>query len=361
MKIRELLSQKLPLLLGGSIILLCLLVVMKLVLSPKSESKIEKIEQTQIIETTIEETTTDLIDYGIYDQELMKANKIDKMNFDEYTSIDQVIQSVIEDYGIYTDNISISYYDFINGEEYQLNSPVYRVAASTVKIPYSVIFFDLLDQGAVALNTQIPYMDAYYAERNGNVTNGTKQASYDLSYVLYEMLVNSDNTSAVMVYVYYEQYFGDMETSMAASAGMSDMPGEFYYQNYLSADFLMNDLKKMATESKYASLVKTMMEPKNPELFISYVKKGMANKFGRFEATINDAGIYYENDQPQYALVCMTEKTFNDAFLEVLNLRVNEWHRYQQTQQYKDKHASFETTKDESAIDSISETTVSPT
>ena len=349
MNFRRLISQKLSILLITSIVLLSVLVVVRMMtLEPPKKEDTKIVEQTQVQETTVEEMTTDVIDYSIYDQELMATNGIEKMNFDDYQSVQEVIDDVVADFQVATDNISIAYYNFINEETYSINSATYRVAASTCKLPYSVLFFDLLDQGAVELGTQIPYYDSYYAEGNGNITNGVKKSTYDLSYVLYDLLVNSDNTSAVMLYQYYEQMFGDVETTMAQNAGMSDMPGNYYYSNILSADFLMNTLKKVATEPKYAVLVKTMMEDKKRELFISYVPKGMANKFGRYNNAINDTGIYYENDQAQYALVCLTENVWNDAFLEALNLRVNEWHHYQQSENFKAKQPDIETNHGES-------------
>lgn len=48
------------------------------------------------------------------------------------------------------------------------------------------------------------------------------------------------------------------------------------------------------------------------------------------DGAVNDAGIYYEDGQPIYALVVFTQDVDSaDLFLEEINLRVNEWARSQ--------------------------------
>lgn len=85
-------------------------------------------------------------------------------------------------------------------------------------------------------------------------------------------------------------------------------------------------LIKLASDPAYQTTIDLMATDTTRQLFTSYVKQGMANKYGRWEEAINDVGIYYEDGQPQYALVAITSNSpVADNFIELLNLRVNEY------------------------------------
>ena len=299
---------------------------------PKQETSTEETSQTT------EAPPQDLIDYSVYNEELMAFNNIEKLDFSKYSDVGQVIESVIQDYSVYRDSVSVAYYNFINQEEYYINPDVYRVGASIVKVPYAGLMYDLVNNQYLTMDTPMPNYPNYYAEGLGNITNGPFEAYYPLSDVLYEMLVNSDNTATNIIYAYYENYIYDIESAIADFAGMADMPGDFYATNLLSSNFLLNTLIKLVENPDlYQGIIDTMSLEKEAQLFNSYVSQGMANKFGRMDAAINDCGVYYEDGQAQYALVVMTENVWNDEFLEVLNLRVNEWTRYQKTPAYQEE------------------------
>ena len=252
------------------------------------------------------------------------------VDYSQYSSVDQVIEDLIQEYGFDRSNLEIAYTNLITGEEYFLNPDFPIHAASTNKVGTSVMFVDLINQGLLDWSTPIPFSESYYEEGGGEITNGEIQDSYPLNTLIYNMLVFSDNTAWNTLINYYYSNYGDFQSNLIERSGISEVSEELYQLNYGTARMLNAYLLIIAKDPSYQQLVDYMMQAQPGQRFRLYVDEGMATKYGQYEEGYHDTGIFYENGQAVYTLVLMTHGLgMEDYFMGELNLRVNEWYHYQ--------------------------------
>lgn len=263
----------------------------------------------------------------IYDLTLMKENHLQPGLGTKYHSIERLINDLMKKHQVNEKQIGLAYYNFSSGEHFYINENHYFIAASTTKVPVAMAYFDLIDQNKITLNQNIPFQNSYYEEGAGYITNSPIKKSYPLKDLIYNMIVYSDNTAWFGLKQNYKKY-GDLNNDILTILEINEVPEYYNSDNYSCAYLAEKWLLHIASNEKYYKLIEFMSETEPDQLFTSYIKSGMANKFGRLDNLVHDTGIYYENNQPQYALVCYTEglKT-SDVFLEELNLRVNEFYR----------------------------------
>lgn len=262
----------------------------------------------------------------VHDIDLLESHGIEPLEIDQYQSLQEVIWQLIEDYGVNTDQIGLAYYDIQTGEEFQINAQEEFIVASISKAPMAAIYIDLINQGYYNWQSPIPYDDTYNAEEDDATTYQPSSKTYPLYDLIYTSIVNSDNGAAHAVTYNYINNFGNVRTALLDFADYWAVSDQFYQDNYGSAEFLEATFKKIALDPNYEEMVEMMMEDKPRQLFISYVKSGMANKYGRLDDMVNDAGIFYYDGQARYILVCLTkELDYADSFLQMLNLRISEW------------------------------------
>ncbi len=263
----------------------------------------------------------------IYDTELMKKNNIESGLGSEFTSIESLINDLINKHQVDRDIIGLAYYNFTTGEHYYINEDKYFIGASTSKVAVAMRYFDLIDEGELSLNSSIPFKSSYYEKGAGYIANSPIKDSYPLEDLISNMIIYSDNTAWSGLKQNYKTY-GDLNKDILKQLDFSSVPNYYYSDNYSCAKLAETWLIHIAQDKKYADLIKYMSETEPDQLFTSYVKEGMANKFGRLNNLVHDTGIYFENKSPQYALVCYTEGLKgSDLFLEELNLRINEYYR----------------------------------
>lgn len=259
----------------------------------------------------------------IYDLELMEANHLSFIGNDiTEMTIEEVINDVFIETGADPALISISYYNYLDGSTYQLNDYQPRIAASIYKVPLAMLYLDIVNQGIYTMDTLIPVDDRALKSAGESGIIGL----YTLEDLIYQTIIYSNNVTAwALIYDYLGGWPGFINM-LNQYVDLSSV-GHLAYQNtYFNTAILSYLFYIVATDPNYHYLVELLFQTEPRQLFTSYVKSGMANKYGRIEKIVNDAGIYYEEGQPIYHLIALTENT-GDYFLEFLNLRVNEWVR----------------------------------
>lgn len=263
----------------------------------------------------------------VYNYELMKKNNIQPGLGSDYESVDRLIQDVMKEYGVEADNISLAFYNFYSDQHYYINPDKFMIAASTVKVPIVGLYLDLISQASLNYESMIPFSNSYLIEGNGQITNSELQSAYLLSDLMFNSIVYSDNTAWHTLMGYYSN-FGSYRDAILDFINYYNVPQEYFVDNYNSAFIAEQWLIKIAQDSKYDYLINLMKETDPAQLFRTYVNKGMANKYGQLDNYLHDTGIYYEDEQAQYVLAVYTENLASGYnFLEVLNLRINEWYR----------------------------------
>lgn len=275
-----------------------------------------------------------LSDEEVYNIDLMQANGVAMIDPISFDSMADVIEDTMVEFGVDESQISLEFINYQTDESYTVNENNFQTAASTIKLPLSVIYVDAIDEGTIDWDTEVTYTYADYEEGDGTITaavaSGTGQAAYTIEDLIANALMYSDNTATNMLIRYYNELYGSetYKTSIASSVDVA-IDEAFYSDNVASAELLSAYYDLLATDGAYQPLVDYLLDASPDRLFTTYVNSSlMANKYGNYGTALNDGGIYYENDKAQYSLVALTDGiTDGTGFLENLNLRVNQYYR----------------------------------
>lgn len=246
--------------------------------------------------------------------------------------LQDIVMRTIQEFQLDSSAISIAYTDLITGDEFFLNEQVSMHAASTTKVATAVLFVDLIEQGELEWDSELPYSDAYYEDGAGDITNDPKRASYPVKELIYQMLHYSDNTAWNILLQYYYGNFGDFQQSLLDLGHISPIDDDLFIVNHADAELLNNILLHVATHEKYRPITDIMLESQEGMLLKSQTPKGMATKYGQYDDIYHDTGIYFDGDTPQYTIVVMTHDLYlinegiADDFMGTLNIRIKEWH-----------------------------------
>ncbi|MBG9987506.1 serine hydrolase [Aerococcaceae bacterium DSM 111176] len=277
-------------------------------------------------EEEVEEDNTDSEIARIYDLELMDAMNMSFLEDPEsLATIDDVVQYVIDETGTDPSTISVAYYNFLDDSTYNLNENYSQIIASMYKVGLVAMYIDLINEGVYSYDTMIT-VDGRALSASGE---DGQTGEFTLDSLMQQTIMYSNNVSAwALIYHHFGGWNGYVQ-ALSNFTDISSVGDMAYSDNYLTSAILMDIFSTVATDPSYSYLIDLMSQATPNQLFTAYVQDGMANKFGRFENVVTDGGIYYENDEPVYILIGLTEDSAtSDSFLETLNLRVNEWTRY---------------------------------
>lgn len=242
----------------------------------------------------------------------------------ENTAIAEVVQGLLDEYGTTPDQVSIVYYDLQNGNQYLLNEEAIFYAASTTKVAVAGIYIDLMEQGLLNWDSELPYYDSYYEEGNGEITNSEKRLAYPVDELIYQMLTYSDNTATNILEEYYTDTFGDYCTAVIKFSEIENPSSELYQGNYATGVLLAETLVKVAENDQYEAITDIMKEAQTGYRLKEYISEGVAAKYGSYDGWEHDIGIFYDGDAPEYVLVVLTNDMGDvDEFIGELSLQIN--------------------------------------
>ena len=246
-------------------------------------------------------------------------------------SFQATVMATIDEFGLDSDNVSVSFYDFKTKTHYYLNADLLMLGASTTKIGTAALYTQLISEGYLNEQTLIPFIPDLYEEGNGNITNGPKESAYPIWQLIEEMLYYSDNTAWNLLTHYYYENFGNYQEDLLYLSGAEIISDEMYTFNVVNATVLEGLLIELASNDIYQPVVDIMTKAQENYLMRTYLNEGMATKYGYFETYFHDVGLYFEGDQPVYALAILTQDLSLDAqgiendFFGTLNLRLHDW------------------------------------
>lgn len=241
-------------------------------------------------------------------------------------ALQDVLLAVMNEYDVTPDQVAISYYNFQQKEVYVLNEDWVMNAASTTKVATAMLFSDLIWQGVLDWDSELPYSDSYYEEGEGAVTNSEKKAAYTIEELVYEMLTYSDNTATNVLALYYMDNIGDYWYDVTQMSGLDVTDPEVTAGNYTTADIMAHTLIQAVENEQYATIIGIMRDAQADFRLKQFVSNDMAAKYGSFGPYQHDIGIYFEGETPVYVIAVLTKNVANvDEFIGKLNLRLLEW------------------------------------
>ncbi len=187
-------------------------------------------------------------------------------------NIAEVMQQFMAENNLSEENFSMSYELSDGSLSYNFAENVFRVAASTYKVPLNMYFYDL--------------------ERQGAISSATKIGEHTLGDIRRQSLVYSDNVASEELFSYLGWYTFREKVS---SYYEQDYDECFFTKNCINTAYL-NAVMKRAYENRedYTELL-DYLEEASPDKCFKYDNDDieMAHKYGSWEGANNDTAIIY--------------------------------------------------------------------
>ena len=199
------------------------------------------------------EATQELQDEKIENQTMTIQNNIP--DTEENTQIAYVeskenskVKDIIDEYrkskNLNEDNFAFFYYRPETKEYYIYNEDTFFTAASTIKVPIAMIYYDKISNNDLSLDTTFKYKSSQYEAGAGNTAVEFKPGSeIKLSFLLEQMIVESDNTATNIL---KDNLGGEKAYRLLIKQYTSkDFSEEFNIDNLTSAGFGLDVMKKI--------------------------------------------------------------------------------------------------------------------
>lgn len=261
-----------------------------------------------------EETTTEMKEPPATTTETTSSvtSELPKVNNDQMTAeINNVIGTYEAKYS--KAKISVVYNDLKTGFRYGHNDKEYFSVASTAKVIYAMDTYNRIASGEIDPNAPLAYKASYAAKGNGHITNNPKKKTYDLDYVIMNMITHSDNTATNILL-------------QGSTSNMMSIVNRVFANLGVSTDQVLLEDNKMQPESiekvwlhlyknqdKYPQLLQYLRDTQAS----AWIKQGVPNKtiaskYGQIPNYSNDTSIVY-GGKGDYILLIYTEGLPNPA------------------------------------------------
>ena len=233
----------------------------------------------------------------------------------ELTSLKNSILPILDNYKNLHAGIYI--YDYHTGKTVDINKDEVFPAASIIKIPVLLDFFnrnkDLEKEGfePISLDKKLTFTEAHRTEGSGNLQFKSADVDYSIDYLAKIMIRKSDNSATNML---IEEVGGINQLNAAlrhwgfsktqVTSWLPDLKGTNTTTPYDIATMLYNidNQKFLPLQSAANTLIKSQL-PENAILM---------HKTGDIGKMLGDAGVIYSPSGKKYIMVIMVKRPHND-------------------------------------------------
>lgn len=278
----------------------------------------QNIKKKQVVETVAQTIEEEII----AEEKNMNETTIEVQEDEE---IKALIEKIMLEKNLTDNNFAFFYYNEDTNKYYFYNENTYFKAASTVKVPVAMLYYDKINNSELTLESTIEYTKDCY-EEGGGLTDYTYNVSDNIpiKFLLEQSIVNSDNTALNILVknIGKTQYRYDI--SQYVEVELSD---EFYENNITTARYGYELLKYIYENlDDYNDLIEYMEKSSNGKYLKEYISDNykIAHKYGSFEGNVHDYGIVFGNTT--YMIGVYTKSVANashliaDISLEVSNV-----------------------------------------
>lgn len=236
-------------------------------------------------------------------------------------SVEELIQTFIKEKGLSKSTFGFFYYSPSDQEEYIYNEDTLFNAASTIKVPLNMLYYDRLAQGEIQADTTITLNASDVEEGDGETIVRYKvNQAIPLSFLQEQSIVNSDNTATNMLI----KGLGGFSTfrKMLCMYDEQAYSSRFYTENVINMRYMLSVLQHLYEHShKYPTLIENMKKASEGEyLHKSTEDFEIAQKYGLFDSYVHTIGIVYTPNP--YLVGIYTNNLING---EDIIVELNEW------------------------------------
>lgn len=201
--------------------------------------------------------------------------------------------------------------DLKTGRTFQYNPDKTFICASLIKLPIMVATFEAIKEGRISLDTKIKLANRLRRRGSGELKWAMPGISFDLSFLLYEMITKSDNTATAMVidrlgYDYLNQQFQKqgLKATTIEPTGMSlseyvDPNRENYTTAYEMASILEKIYRHRAVDADSSEYMLGIMKHTKERARLARALPQdfqLARKTGLLRRSCHDVGIVFSPD-----------------------------------------------------------------
>ena len=266
--------------------LICIIVIIQIQNENQQVSAKQESANTQETEQIQEEATEELAE-----ENTEQVEEVAEPTEDE--EIKNLITEIKAQNNLTEENFAFFYYNPQTQKYYFDNQNKYFKAASTVKVPVAIMYYDKIKNGELTKESTLQYTSDDYEEGGGTTASLYSVGdNVPISYLLEQSIVNSDNT-AVNILIDGIGYRKCRE--QIAEFSDEQFTEEFYTTNLTTADLGYNIINRIyQNQTDYEELIGFMKKSSNGEYLKKYVTEyDVAHKYGSYAGNVHDYGIVY--------------------------------------------------------------------
>lgn len=231
---------------------------------------------------------------------------LDYYNFKKH-DLPTIMAQFMAEHKLNENNFSMSYEMSDGSLRYDFAQNVFRVAASTYKLPLNMYYYDL--------------------EREGQISPTATIGGYRLDYIHRQSIVYSNNAVSEALYMHLGSFKHYRE--LMAQYYDQEYPAIYYSRNRINSAYMIAVLKRIYENSaNYTELIGYMKEG-NPGEYFKQNDEGVeiAHKYGWYEGAVNDVAIIY-TETPFYLSVYTQGVGNASALLGQISALMTEYTNY---------------------------------
>ena len=229
------------------------------------------------------------------EEESMETASIEEPVIEETidTNVENLINQIIIENNLNENNFFFFYYNIEEKKYYFYNENTYFTAASTIKVPVAMVYYDKIADGELDLSDTLLYnRDDYEAGDGSTAADYSVGERIPLSYLLEQTIVNSDNT-ALNILIHNIGYEKCKEELTKYSD--VELVETFYSSNVANASYYYDVLQYLYQNAdKYSELIEYMkVSSGGGYLKSNLLQYEVAHKYGSYDGYVHDYGIIY--------------------------------------------------------------------
>lgn len=266
----------------------------------KNEQEVTEKTEQEVAEKTGEQKEEESIETASLEESVVEETNpgetaAEETNLEETvdTNVENLINQIMIENNLNENNFFFFYYNIEEKKYYFYNEDTYFTAASTIKVPVAMLYYDKINEGELSLSDTLLYNSDDYEEGDGSAA-----AEYSvgeripISYLLEQTIVNSDNT-ALNILINNIGYTKCKEELTKYSD--VELTEAFYDSNVVNVSYYYDVLQYLYQNAdKYSELIEYMKISSNG----GYLKANLpqyevAHKYGSYDGYVHDYGIIY--------------------------------------------------------------------
>ena len=249
------------------------------------------------------------------EEESMETASIEEPVIEETvdSNIENLINEIMIKNNLNENNFFFFYYNLEEKKYYFYNENTYFTAASTIKVPVAMLYYDKIAEGEITLADTLLYnSDDYEVGDGSTAVDYSVGERIPISYLLEQTIVNSDNT-ALNILIHNIGYQKCKEELTKYSD--VELTEAFYSSNVANVSYYYDVLQYLYQNAdKYSELIEYMKISSNG----GYLKAKLpqyevAHKYGAYDGYVHDYGIIY--GQNTYLIGVFTDGISNASDL----------------------------------------------